>query len=169
MLAANEVSRYINNQIISGLVSHFRCYLNRSVRLCELSSYRFTSQPTHADHPAERPRKIFSSAQFCSTSRWISLFYFCAGWQGSESCWQRLSEISNANSDFVYFWTGGWRRTMPAAFFSPDVGPRNELWLAGSQQRCLRCGKRERILSVPLQSLQITRRWAFPHALLLMY
>lgn len=87
-------------------MSHFRCYLNRSVRLCELSSYRFTSQPTHADHPAERPRKIFSSAQFCSTSRWISLFYFCAGWQGSESCWQRLSEISNANSDFVYFWTG---------------------------------------------------------------
>lgn len=107
MLAANEVSQYINNQIISGLVSHFRCYLNRSVRSCELSSYRFTSQPTHADHPAERPRKIFSSAQFCSTSRWISLFYFCAGWQGSESCWQRLSEISNANSDFVYFWTGG--------------------------------------------------------------
>lgn len=37
---------------------------------------------THADHPAEWPRKIFSSAQFCSTSKWISLFYFCAGLTG---------------------------------------------------------------------------------------
>lgn len=44
--------------------------------------------------------KIFSSAGFCSTLRRISLFHFCAGWQGSESCWQCLSEISNANCVF---------------------------------------------------------------------
>lgn len=154
MLPANEVPWYINNQIEAcGCVNCPPIDLHLNL--------------THADHPAEWPRKIFSLAQFCSTSRWISLFYFCAGLTGE---WIMLTApVWNIECKlwFCVFLDGG--GDVPAAFFSPDVGPRNELWLAGSQQRCLRGGKRERILSVPLQSLQITRRWAFLHALLLMY
>lgn len=63
--------------------------------------------------------KIFSSAGFCSTLRRISLFLFCAGWQGSESCWQCLSEISNANCVFL----DGGGEAIGRAFSSPDVGP----------------------------------------------
>lgn len=64
--------------------------------------------------------KIFSSAGFCSTLRRISLFLFCAGWQGSESCWQCLSEISNANCVFL---DGGGDAIGRAPPPSPDVGP----------------------------------------------
>lgn len=67
--------------------------------------------------------KIFSSAGFCSTLRRISLFHFCAGWQGSESCWQWLSEISNAS---LCVFGRGRRRHRQRFFFplpSPDVRP----------------------------------------------
>lgn len=167
MLTANEVSWYINNQIIIGLVSHFHCYLNRSVWLncppidLHLNLHTQTIRPRGPVKYSLRRNFVLSRGGF---------HYFISALAD-----RGVNHVDSACLKYrmqtlilcIFGW--GWRHTVPAAFFSSDVGPRNELWLAGSQQRCLRGGKRERILSVPLQSLQITRRWAFPHALLLMY
>lgn len=126
-----------------------------------------TSSHTESTSEARGPVKYSLRHDFVLP--WGGFHYFISG--GLTGEWIMLTApVWNIECKlwFCIFLDGG-GDIMPAAFFSPVVGPRDELRLAGSQQRCLRGGARERILSVPLQSLQITRRWAFLHALLLMY
>lgn len=77
-----------------------------------------------------------------------------------------MSEISNASSDFVYFWKGEEKPSFQLYF--PDVGPVKPAPIGGQPTEVPGLwGVQERILSVALQSLQIAER--FLRILTLMY